>query len=81
MGMNSEPAKVHALDVGDLEPPQPMVVILAKIQELGPKDVLEVTHRREPFPLYAHLEEAGFAHEIEKLGENRYRLRIWRKNA
>ena len=70
----------YTLDVSDLEPPEPMVRILAKVQELGPKDVLEVTHHREPFPLYVHLEEAGFNHEIEKLGENRYRLKIWRKN-
>lgn len=78
--MSNDTSKVHALDVSRLDPPEPMVAILAKIQELGPKDILEVTHHREPFPLYAHLEEAGFAHEIEKLGENRYRLKIWRKD-
>lgn len=39
-----------------------------------------VAHHREPVPLYPLLEEAGFAHEIEKLGENRFRLRIRRKD-
>lgn len=57
-----------------------MVAILEKIRELGPGDVLEVAHHREPVPLYPLLEEAGFAHEIEKLGENRFRLRIRRKD-
>lgn len=78
--MSNDTGKLHKLDVSNLEPPEPMVVILAKIRELGPKDVLEVTHHREPFPLYPHLEEAGFAHEIEKLAENSYRLRIRRKD-
>lgn len=72
--------KTLLLDVSGLEPPQPMMAILEKIQELAPGDVLEVSHHREPVPLYAHLEEAGFSHEIEKLGENRYRLRIRRKD-
>lgn len=73
-------AKIIVLDVAGLEPPQPMVAIMEKVSELGPGDVLEVSHHREPVPLYPMLEEAGFAHEIEKLGENRYLLRIKRKD-
>lgn len=69
--------EVH-LDVSALEPPQPMVEILGKLPELGDEDVLVVRHHREPVPLYAHLEEAGFSHSIEKLGEGDYRLRVWR---
>lgn len=71
--------QTHALDVRGLEPPEPMVMILSKLPELGPEDVLEVTHFREPVPLYSHLEEAGFSHEIMKLEEGLYRLRIRRK--
>lgn len=68
------------LDVSGLEPPQPMAAILEKIQELGPGDVLEVSHHREPVPLYALLDEAGFTHEISKLGEGRYLLKIRRRD-
>lgn len=70
---------VRALDVRGLEPPQPMVEILAALAELPAGDELEVTHHREPVPLYAHLEEGGFEHSIEKLGEGHYRLRIRRR--
>ena len=66
------------LDVNGLEPPEPMVRILEAVTTLGPKDRLVVEHFREPVPLYAHLEAAGFAHDIVKLGENRYRLTIRR---
>lgn len=66
------------LDVNGLEPPEPMVRILDAVTALGPGDRLIVEHFREPVPLYAHLEAAGFAHRIEKLGERRYRLTIRR---
>lgn len=66
------------LDVTGLEPPEPMVRILEAVTALGPKDRLVVEHFREPVPLYAHLEAAGFAHEIERLGEHRWRLTIRR---
>jgi uncharacterized protein (DUF2249 family) len=70
---------VHTLDVHALEPPEPMIRILAKLSELGPDDTLVVTHHREPVPLYAHLEAAGFSHAIEKLAENQFRLTIRKK--
>lgn len=70
---------VHALDVMGLEPPEPMVRIFSRLPELGPEDVLEVAIFREPFPIYPRLEAAGFSHEIENLGEGRYRLTIRRR--
>jgi TusA-related sulfurtransferase len=70
---------IKTLDVRGLEPPQPMVEILSALADLPPGDVLEVTHHREPVPLYAHLDEGGFEHSIEKLEEGRYRLRVWRR--
>ncbi len=78
-GQAEKPGQLLTLDVSRMDPPQPMIEILQKIQELGPKDILEVSHHREPVPLYPQLEEAGFEHAIEKLGENQFRLRIWRK--
>lgn len=71
--------KVLTLDVRDLEPPEPMTRILSLLPDLGPNDRLEVTHFREPKPLYPKLEEAGFVHEIEKLGEALYRFTIRRR--
>lgn len=70
----------HRLDVHELQPPEPMIRILSKLPELGPEDTLVVTHHREPVPLYAHLEAAGFAHAIEKLADGQFQLTI-RKQA
>ncbi len=69
-----------ALDVSGLEPPEPMVRILQEIQGLKEGETLEVSHHRDPVPLYAQLEEAGFSHETKKLGENKFRIRIKRKH-
>lgn len=66
------------LDVNGLPPPEPMVRILEAAASLGPKDTLVVEHFREPVPLYAHLDAAGFDHRIEKLAESRWRLTIRR---
>lgn len=68
----------HHLDVCGLEPPQPMVEILAKLAEIPDGDVLVVTHFREPVPLYAYLDEGGYRHSIERVGEASYRLKVWR---
>lgn len=70
--------KTLTLDVRGLEPPEPMVRVLSLLPELGPEDTLEVTHFREPVPLYAHLEEAGFGHACEKKGEGLYLITIKR---
>ena len=67
---------VHKLDVRGLEPPQPMVLILSKLPELGAEDTLEVTIMHDPIPLYAHLDQADFSHAIIKEAEGRYRLTI-----
>jgi hypothetical protein len=78
MDERNEPRTV-SLDVNGLEPPEPMVRILAAATALGPEDRLVVEHFREPVPLYAHLEAAGFLHDIVKLDEGRYRLTIRRR--
>lgn len=75
----SSQEKVVKLDVRGLEPPEPMMKILSALSELGPNEVLEVTHFREPVHVYPHLEEAGFSHEIYKEGEALVRLTIKKK--
>ncbi|MDE2313580.1 MAG: DUF2249 domain-containing protein, partial [Elusimicrobia bacterium] len=74
------PGRIVALDVSGFDPPEPMIRILQEIQGLKAGDMLEVSHHREPVPLYAELEAAGFSYETVKLGENRFRIRIRRKN-
>jgi uncharacterized protein (DUF2249 family) len=65
-----------AIDVRGLEPPLPMVKILALLDELAPGQRLVVTHERRPILLYSQLEARGFTHETEELGPGEFRITI-----
>lgn len=54
--------QVIPLDVSELAPPEPMSAILHSLSNLADNCCLQVKHRREPFPLYEKLAEAGFAY-------------------
>lgn len=66
----SAPAAVAAggttLDVRGLEPPQPMVQILERLEALEPGGVLTVLHERRPVFLYPQLDARGFRHETDE---------------
>jgi uncharacterized protein (DUF2249 family) len=48
------------LDSRDLDPPEPMVRILAAADKLGPGETLSALLRREPVFLFPQLERRGF---------------------
>lgn len=50
------------LDVSQLAPPEPMTVILTNLAKLAKHECLLIRHRRQPFPLYEKLNEAGFSY-------------------
>jgi len=54
------------LDVRGLEPPQPMVRVLAELETLGLGETLEVLHNRRPLFLYPQLDDRGFVHETDE---------------
>lgn len=54
------PEPTVALDNRDLEPPEPMVRILAAADKLAPGETLSALLRREPVFLFPQLEKRGF---------------------
>ena len=53
------------VDLRELDPPEPLVRILAAIEDAsGPREFLL---SREPFPLYALLAAAGWRHEVRRV--------------
>ena len=66
------------LDVRGLEPPEPMVRVLAALETLGPGQTLEVLHERRPMFLYPQLDDRGFVHQTEELGPGLVRIVIRR---
>ncbi|MBA5687465.1 DUF2249 domain-containing protein [Rugamonas apoptosis] len=65
------------LDVGGLEPPEPMVLIMEALDLLQPGQRLRVLIDREPHPLYRVLERNGYAHSISTRPDYRFELLIW----
>jgi len=65
------------IDVSELEPPEPMEQILARLQQLQAGQLLRVRHRREPFPLYPMLEEAGYKYCCIPSGTEAFLIYIW----
>jgi len=54
------PAPAVKLDNRDLDPPEPMVRILAAAEQLGPGETLAALLRREPVFLFPQLEKRGY---------------------
>lgn len=54
-----------ALDVSEYEAPEPMRQILLHLTTLSETQYLQVTHRKEPIPLYSTLIEMGFVYLTE----------------
>lgn len=64
------------LDVCGLEPPEPLVRILAACAALAPNATLKVLHERKPQLLYARLDEQGLLHRTEELAEDVFHIYI-----
>jgi len=73
--------KTIKLDVRELPPPEPMTQILLALSQLIENQTLEVTHRREPFPLYEKLEENGWKYRCEKIKEDHFVIKISKHSA
>lgn len=61
------------LDTRGLEPPEPMIRILAALEKMAPGSVLEAFTEREPVFLYQELAARGIAVKSERLGRDGYR--------
>jgi len=66
------------LDVRGLEPPEPMVQILERLDTLRPGQRLVVLHERRPMLLYPQLDERGFLHDTEEVEPGLVRIVIRR---
>jgi len=68
---------IISIDVSELEPPEPMERTLAHLKQLQAGQLLRVRHRREPFPLYPLLEQAGFKYCCVQIGPEIFLIYIW----
>lgn len=64
-GADVWPAPSLYLDNRGLQPPEPMVRILAALERLGPGEVIEALNERDPLFLYPELQTRGAAVRTE----------------
>ena len=64
------------LDNRGLEPPQPMIRTLEKLESLGAGDVLTIHNDRVPVYLLPQLLDEGATYEVEELPDGRAKVRI-----
>lgn len=69
----------HLLDATALEPPEPLERALAVLDGLCPGEYLRLLLRREPFPLYALLDEGGYLHMGRRGQDAPFEVLIWRR--
>ena len=70
----------HYVDVSNLEPPEPLEVILDAITDLPQGDYLKVHHRRNPIPLYGMLRDMGFESATHNPAPGHFEIFIWPKH-
>lgn len=69
------------VDNRGLEPPEPMVRILAVAQQLAPGQRMEALNERQPMLLYPKLVELGLEHQTEQMPEGHFRITVTRGGA
>ncbi|HSE94097.1 MAG TPA: DUF2249 domain-containing protein [Methylomirabilota bacterium] len=69
------------LDVRGLEPPQPMVRVLERLDAMSAGDELLVVHDRKPLFLYPQLDDRGFTHDTREMAPGRVEILIRRRSA
>ncbi len=74
-GILVTPEVIH-VDNRGLEPPEPMVRILAIVQQLAPGQRMEALNERRPMLLYPKIEELGLEHETSELPDGGYRITV-----
>jgi TusA-related sulfurtransferase len=69
------------IDARGLEPPEPLEKVMQALALLRPGQSIRLLLHREPFPLYAILEERGYLHDTRMDGDGSYVILIHQANS
>lgn len=64
------------VDARDLEPPEPMEMVMRTLALLRPGQTIRLLLHREPFPLYPLLAERGYRHFTRMEADGSYVILI-----
>lgn len=66
------------IDVRGMEPPEPLLHVMAAVRTLAPAATLKVLHERRPALLYPKLDELGIQHRTEEMADGLFHIFITR---
>ncbi|AOZ91508.1 DUF2249 domain-containing protein [Paenibacillus crassostreae] len=75
----SSPSQIYELDNRGLEPPQPMIRTLKKLEEALPGDEVIIHNDRVPVFLIEELNTLGYSYEVEEQPDGSARIHIHKK--
>ncbi len=68
------------LNVSELEPPEPLLLVLEAAEQLEPGQYLRMLHRRDPCLLYGNLKDNNFNYFQRRGSTTLVELFIWRNS-
>jgi len=71
---------VIKLDVSELEPPEPYGLAIEILSDMPSETILNMIHRKEPYPLYQTASEMGFEHKTTFLCDGMVQIQFWHKD-
>jgi len=74
------PNTIH-IDARDLEPPEPLEMVMQALALLRPGQSIRLLLPREPFPLYPLLAARGYGHEMQMEADGSYVILIRQADA
>lgn len=76
---DSPPSQIYELDNRGLEPPQPMIRTLKKLEEASPGDEVIIHNDRVPVFLIEELNTLGYNYDVEEQPDGSARIHIHKK--
>ncbi|MCW8935656.1 MAG: DUF2249 domain-containing protein [Gammaproteobacteria bacterium] len=64
------------IDVHEMQPPEPMDVVMKGLDNLNQGEYIKMIHRMQPHPLYDVLLDNGFRYKVTN-GEYGFDIYIW----
>lgn len=65
------------IDVSDLQPPEPMEIVLDRLDKIEDGQYIRMIHRMQPYPLYNILMDNGFRYKVDET-QSLLHIYIWK---
>lgn len=65
------------IDVSELPPPEPMEIVMDKLDKIQAGEYIRMIHRMQPYPLYNILMDNGYRYKVDET-QSLIHIYIWK---